>query len=340
MEYENRGRMLLSSYSLSVGLVGKPPVGTPPLRCFHRLRGKSAGHRNGGEKIMFNYSLLLGSRLKNKIDRANFAKLLGISYSHLRKIENGKREPSLETLRKISDCTGIPAGEFLKGTDEGYSSESMDGREKITSFVTLGKGLSQERFRRENLEDRVSELERLLTHVLSVNEFQEKHIGILRQKLPTTEEAKKIAALARWAARAGEVRFDEIQGMLRMNRRALRRWLESEKAVYVCKLSPERTVTATTPGEAGMRLSCFDCDARAKELCRGYGETSYPENVFMLVAMFEANGIFDREEQARILRESFDMDISARQLTEMISRKKRGKPVPEDFIYLKGTGRK
>ena len=63
---------------------------------------------------MFNYGLLIGSRLKNKVDRANFAKLLGISYSHLRKIENGKREPSLDTLRKISDCTGVPAGEFLR----------------------------------------------------------------------------------------------------------------------------------------------------------------------------------------------------------------------------------
>jgi hypothetical protein len=60
----------------------------------------------------------------------------------------------------------------------------------------------------------------------------------------------------------------------------------------------------------------------------------------MLVVMFEANGIFDREDQARILCESFDADISARQLTEMISRHKRGKPVPEDFVYLKGAGRK
>jgi transcriptional regulator with XRE-family HTH domain len=292
---------------------------------------------------MFNYGLLIGSRLKNKIDRSNFAKLLGISYSHLRKIENGKREPSLDTLRKISDYTGVPAGEFLKDADgeaDGYSSESMEGHEKITSFMALGKGLSKEKYLRETLEDRVSELERLLTHVLSVNELQEKYIGILRQKLPATEEAKKVAALARQTARAGGVRFDEIQGILRLNRRTLRRWLESEKAVYACKMSGERTVTAATPGEAGMRLSCFDCEALAKELCRGYGETSYPENTFMLVAMFEANGIFDREEHARILRESFDADISARQLTEMISRKKRGKPVPEDFIYLKGAGRK
>ena len=204
---------------------------------------------------MFNYSLLVGARLKSKTGRPRFAKLLGVSYSHLRKL-------------------------------------------------------------------------------------QEKYIGVLRQKLPATEEGKKVAALARGAARAGEIRFDEIQGILRLSRGALKRLLESERAVYSCKMSSEKAVTAATPGEAGALLLCFDCEALAKGRCRGYGETSYPENIFTLVAMFEANGVFDREEHARVLREDFDMDMTARRLTEIISRFKHGKSVPEDIFYMKGAGRR
>jgi transcriptional regulator with XRE-family HTH domain len=288
---------------------------------------------------MFNYALLVGLRLKNGFDRFTFANFLGISYSHLCKIESGVREPSLDVLRKISECTGVSAGEFLKNSDEKPLFENINSPEEITGVAVLSRDLYKEKFLRKNLEDRVSELERLLTHALAVHEFQEKYIMILRQKLPTTEEAKKIAALARETAKAGELRFDEIQAGLGLTRGTLKDYLRFEKMTYSCKMSPERTAEAFTPGEAGMQLACFDCEAHAQELCRGYGEANYPENFFMLIAMFEAHGIHNREVQARILRDSFDSDISAHKLSEIMSRKKHGKPVPEDIIYLKGTGR-
>jgi hypothetical protein len=86
--------------------------------------------------------------------------------------------------------------------------------------------------------------------------------------------------------------------------------------------------------EAGIKLRCFDCEARVKEDCRGFGESSYPENLFVLISILEANGIYKRNEQAALLRDSFDMDITPHQLSETLSRQKRGKKVSEDLTNL------
>jgi transcriptional regulator with XRE-family HTH domain len=293
--------------------------------------------RKRGEKVMFNYGLLVGARLKTNISRFDFAQLLGISYSYLRKIENGIREPSLDLLWKISKFTGIPPGDFLRRCDDECVPGQMNGPEKITPIVALSRDICREKFIRKTLEDRVSELGKHMIHALAVNEFQEKYISILRQKLPATEEAKRVAALARESARAGELCFDEIQAGLHLLRRTLEGYLESVKMTYSCKLFPEKTAIASTPGGAGMQLACFDCEAQEKELCRGYGGLNYPENFVMLVNMFEAHGIHNREEQTQILQRSFDKDISAHKLSEMISRVKQGKTVPDDLFYLKGA---
>jgi transcriptional regulator with XRE-family HTH domain len=282
----------------------------------------------------FSCRLLSGLRLKNGISRSDFAKLLGVSYNHIQKIETGQREPSLDLLRAISLYTGVPAGAFLENEDDS-SLERMDGPEKTTSLIELINDLNRERFTMKILENRILELEKLRDHILAVNALQEKYITILRQDISHIEKGKKIAALARSTIRAGEIRFDEVQAVLRLSRRTLKQWLESEKGEYRCKLFDDRTVSATTPMEAGIKLGCFDCEARAGEDCRGYGENSYPENLFMLIAMLEANGIHSREEQAQLLRDSFDMDISAHQLSDALSRQKHGKRVPENLVNMR-----
>jgi transcriptional regulator with XRE-family HTH domain len=287
---------------------------------------------------MFNYGLLVTARRESNTDRANFAKLLGISYSHLRKIENGEREPSLDVLRKISEYTGISAGEFLKNCDDECLSENAANPEKINDILTLIRMVDKEKFYRKNAEERISELEKAQRHILALIKLQERYIGILKQRLPAAEEAKKTAILAREFAKAGELCFEEIQAGLHLTRGTLESYLKAVKMTYSCKMYPEKTVEASTPGEAGMSLICFDCEAQAKELCRGYGGLKYPENFLTLIQICEANGIHNREKQAQILRSSFDKDISAHKLSEMISRSRHGKRVPDDLFYLKGAG--
>jgi transcriptional regulator with XRE-family HTH domain len=277
---------------------------------------------------------LIGLRLKDGISRSDFAKLLGVSYNHIQKIETGQREPSLDLLRKIARYTGVPAGTFI-GDEEESSPEDVNGPEKITALMDVISDLNRERFTMKAMESRILGLEKLRDHILAVNALQEKFIIILRQDISHVERGKKMAALARTAIRTGEIRFDEVQAALHLNRRVLKQWLESESGEYRCKLFDGRTVTATTPTEAGIKLRCFDCEARADEDCRGYGESSYPENLFIIIGLLEANGIHGREEQARILRESFDMDITAHQLSDALSRQKNGKPVPEDIVNMR-----
>jgi hypothetical protein len=216
-------------------------------------------------------------------------------------------------------------------------SEQIDGPERVTNIAALNRDVYREKFLRKTLEDRMSENDRLLAHALSVNKFQEKYICILRQRLPATEEAKKVAALARETARAGNLCFEEIQVGLNLTRRTLETYLEPVEMTYSCKLFPEKTVAASTPGSAGMQLACFDCEEQAKELCRGYGRLKYPENFVMLVNMLEAHGIHNREEQAQNLQSTLDIDISAHKLSEMISRVNHGKPLPDYLFYLKGA---
>ena len=72
---------------------------------------------------------------------------------------------------------------------------------------------------------------------------------------------------------------------------------------------------------------------------RSYGENNYPENLFMLIAMLEANGIHSREEQAILLRDSFDMDINAHQLSDALSKQKHGKRVSEKLVNMRPYAR-
>jgi len=285
--------------------------------------------------MSFNCWLLTELRLKNGISRSDFAKLLGVSYNHIQKIETGQREPSLDLLRTMSRYTGVAAGAFLEDEFAPSSPEKMDGPGKITNLMELIKDLNRERYTMKTLENRILEQDKLRDHILAVNALQEKFIVILKQDTSPVEKGKKTAALARSAIRAGEIRFDEVQAALHLSRRTLKQWLESEKGEYRCKLFDDRTVLATTPMEAGIKLCCFDCEARASEDCRGYGENNYPENLFMLIAMLEANGIHSREEQAELLRNSFDMNISAHQLSDALSRQKHGKRVSENLVSMK-----
>jgi hypothetical protein len=240
-------------------------------------------------------------------------------------------------LRKIARHTGVSAGAFIDDEEES-SPETVNGLGKTAWITDVLNNLNRDRFRMKTLEKNLAESDKLRDHMLAVIELQEKYIAILRQDISPVERGKKIAALAREAIRFGELRFDEVQAILHVERRRLTQWLESEEGEYRCKLF-DRTVMATTPAVAGIMLRCFDCEAKESEDCRGYGEFVYPENIFILVAVLEANGIYRREKQVAILRDSFEMDINVRQLADALSKHNHSKRAPEDIVNLKPTMR-
>ena len=287
--------------------------------------------------MSFNCGLLVGLRLKDGLERSDFAKILGVSYNHVQKIETGQREPSLDLLRKIAKYTGVPAGAFI-GDDDESSPDAVDGLGKIAWITDVLNSLNRERFRMKTLEKNLAGSEKLRDHMLAVIELQEKYIAVLMQDISPVEKGKKKAALAREAIRFGELRFDEVQAILHLGRRRLTQCLESEEGEYRCRLF-DKAVTATTPAVAGIMLRCFDSEAKESEDCRGYGEFVYPENIFILVAILEANGIYKREKQVAILRDSFEMDINVRQLADALSKHNHGKRVSEDIVNLKPTMR-
>jgi transcriptional regulator with XRE-family HTH domain len=287
--------------------------------------------------MSFNCGLLVGLRLKDGIERSDFAKILGVTYNHIQKIETGQREPSLDLLQKIARHTGVPAGAFIDDEEES-SLESVNGLGKTAWITDVLNNLNRDRFKMKTLEKNLAESDKFRDHMLAVIELQEKYIAILRRDISPVERGKKTAALARETVRFGELRFDEVQAILHVERRRLTQWLESEEGEYRCRLF-DRAIMATTPAVAGIMLRCFDCEAKESEDCRGYGEFVYPENIFILVAILEANGIYKREKQIDILRDSFEMDISVRQLADALSKHNHGKRAPEDIVNLKPSRR-
>jgi transcriptional regulator with XRE-family HTH domain len=288
----------------------------------------------------FNIGLLREIRVKSGAGRSEFAELLGISKDYLYRFESGLREPGVGFIERLARHSGMPIGAFFQEEWEDGGLPEIPGiPSDIKNLTELIRSINRERSLRKTMGKRILELERLTEHFMPVNELHVKQAGILRRELPKPERAKKIAALARETARGGELRFDEISAILNLNRSALKHLLESEKTGYTCKMADGKTVTASTPGEAGMRFLCFDCEARASEDCRGYGENSYPENIFVLIALFEANGVYSRIEQSELLRESYGIEFSPHQISELLSRKKHGKPVPEDVENIDIRGR-
>ncbi len=57
-------------------------------------------------------------RKKKGITTNKLANLAGISQSHLREIELGKRSPTVETLSYFCDALGIGLGEFFSDNSE------------------------------------------------------------------------------------------------------------------------------------------------------------------------------------------------------------------------------
>ncbi len=61
-------------------------------------------------------------RQYHRLSQSDFADRIGISRSYVNELENGKKEPSIEILRKYSEFFDIPMSSlmlFAEGTDNG-----------------------------------------------------------------------------------------------------------------------------------------------------------------------------------------------------------------------------
>lgn len=71
-------------------------------------------------------------REKKGITTNKLANLAGISQSHLREIEMGKRSPTVETLSYFCEALGIGLGEFFADSDSGISPFLASALKKLT----------------------------------------------------------------------------------------------------------------------------------------------------------------------------------------------------------------
>ena len=290
----------------------------------------------------FNHALLSEIMLMSKIERADLAKLLNVSSDYLYRLERGlKTNITLDLLERIADCTGYPPGDFIIGVGEPDKSPHEHGRPgKAPSVAELLSALDRERLARRASDYKILEIEKRSEYHMAVIEFVLAVNAILRMELTPSERAKKMAALARETAAAGIIQFDEIARIMGVTGPILRRWLELHPIRYSCRMDEERYVMAVCPDEAAIRLVCFDCESRNKNICGGFGRAYNPKDFKDFISIFETNGIIDRTDQAKLLSESFMMDYSPHEISDFISRIKRGKDIPENVMDMKVRKRK
>jgi transcriptional regulator with XRE-family HTH domain len=286
----------------------------------------------------FDGSRLKAARLKSGATQKRLADMLGVTRNYVYMMENGLRSPGKRLLKKISFCTDVPAENFLN--PQSAFKYAPDDTNKADCLLDMSNRLDRERYEKHVSEGRNVELEKLTEHLMALNALLFQASRVNRLEISAPEKAKKLAALAREAAKGGELCFSEISLALDAKPPVLTRWLEAVKMNYTCRLFPEKSVSASTPGGAGAKLRCFDCGARDKGDCKGFGNMIHPDNAFGIISLLESNGVTNRNEQAEIISKVADREITAHQISDLISRKKRGLPISEDLLYLTSGKRK
>ena len=202
--------------------------------------------------VNFDGSRLKAARLKIGATQDRFADMLGISRIYVYMLESGMRSPGEKLLKKISFCTDIPAESFIDPRP--MFQDAQDDPNKADCLLDLRNRLDRARYEKHVSEDRTAELEKLTEHIMALNALLFKANRVYRMEISMPEKAKKLAALARETAKAGELCFGEISLALGVKPRTLTRWLETIKTTYTCRLFPEKSVSVSTPGGAGAKV--------------------------------------------------------------------------------------
>jgi transcriptional regulator with XRE-family HTH domain len=287
--------------------------------------------------MSFNFSLLKEIRQRNSIKRAHLANLLGISDPYLYMLEKGMKQPGIGLVEKLAGIIGVPVADLLQARPKMPEEDEQQGiHNSMPALVEFKKKLDCERGKSLRAEKRVMELEKENEHLILLLDLHMKFDDIIcpQSRIFSKSEMAQLTALAGTTAKEGELTFNEILVTLRLKRAVLTNILSSEKRVYKCRFVEGEGVMAATPGEAAMQLRCFDCADLESGLCRGYGGEQHPEDIVLLILRLEANGIYNRKEQSRILEERYHARYSAHEIDEIIYRHRNGLHIPDGMLNM------
>jgi transcriptional regulator with XRE-family HTH domain len=287
--------------------------------------------------MLYNMGLVKEIRQRDSIDRADLARMVGVTDNYFYKLEKGKRRPSSALMRRIAGIIGTPYENLLVIDAE----ERLGISDGARVVVDMRKDIDLKSHHISNVEKRISELEQEVVHLRALLDFHTRFEDIQCQNLPSNSEKLQLyKELAKMTARESELSFNEMLVVLRVKRADLRSWLYSEKKVFKCRFAEDGEILALAPGEAALRLRCFDCKAFESGECAGHGNEKRPDNIVELILRLEAFGVIGKEEQAEIITECYRTPVSQHEISEILYRNSRGLPVPEGLFYLDRPSRK
>ena len=286
--------------------------------------------------MLFNSALIGEVRRENSFRLADFAKLLDISEPYLSMLEKGIREPSLELIQKLVAVTEIPIGRWLSVNPPPESEEiSCLMRSDALAAANMKSRLNREHLEHLRAEERAWELENVNEHFKAEIRLRERFEDVVcAETLSKNEKLKKLKELAVWTMEEGELKFNEILRVLRIERFVLRKWLDTDKRAYECRFVDGGEILASSPGEAALCLQCFECKAFESGECLGYGDEKLPENIGEILERLKANGVYEGKEQAKILEKHYGLSLSPREIASIRYRTKKNLPVPDEVFFL------
>jgi hypothetical protein len=208
-------------------------------------------------------------------------------------------------------------------------------RNDIRAIIDIENCLNHERRDRQRAEERICELEQANEHLRSEIHLHERFEDIIcSESYPKGENLEKLKNLAILTMEKGELSFDEIRQILKVERYILRNWLEAERKPYECRFVDGGEILAFSPGEAALCLRCFDCKVFESGECQGYGDERRPENIIEILYRLRANGVYDGARQAQILEKYYGLSLSPRDIANIRYRGKKHLPIPDDVFYM------
>lgn len=282
--------------------------------------------------MSFNYGIIRRKREEKDVRPGEFARQLGITENYLYQVEKGLKIPSLPLLEKISKLIKVPVKRLLEPKEPKIEEVYYDYEH---SYANALLKLRHERQLRRNTDERNVDLEWRTEHLTAIIHMYQ-HLGdiVADRSLSKSEKGRKFEELAGAIAKEGEVSFGDMVIAFHVSRAVLKNWLKAAMQVYTCKYIKSRKVVATMPGEVALRFCCFDCEYFESQKCNGYGDEKRPENLIELLERLEANGVYNRKEQAQIIEESYGRKLTEHEISEIVYRYKNKLQLPEGAFNL------
>jgi transcriptional regulator with XRE-family HTH domain len=284
--------------------------------------------------MSFNFELFKEIRRGNLMKRIELADLLGVSESHIYKLERGLKQPSQELVRKISAMSGVAFDVLM--------SQEHAGENVPHIGIEIKDRLERECRARKKAEKLSNKKDRIIERLENVIKLHVKFADIITagQSLEQGEIRDKVEELAKETAKEGKVTFNDMRSALRLGRTTLRNCLWGKKRAFRCEFAEGGQIIAKNPSEVGLRLRCFDCSAFESKKCAGHGDETRPGNIIELMDRLVASGVSRKREQSRILDASYNIVLSPHEISEMLYRHNHGLHIPEGLFYMEMTKRK